>query len=148
MATSKALLQLKGFDELFDKISKAGGMVDKAAETCLRDSAGIMQAELKSQMQAAGVDGHLINSLPPPKITIDGNRYRAAVGYEKGDFNPRDPSDGYKVVFLNYGTPRRTLRGKVDARDFIQKAKKKARPQIKRQQQATLEKIVEGLNVE
>lgn len=140
--SSKAILQLKGFDDLLEKIQKAGGSVDAAADSCLRQSAQIMESELKAQMQAAGVDGGLINRMPPPKITVKNNRYRAAVGYEKGEFDPRDPSDGHKVVFLNYGTPRRTMHGKVAARGFIQAAKKKARPRIKKAQQETLEKIL------
>ena len=144
--SSKAILQLKGFDDLLEKIQKAGGSVDAAADSCLRQSAQIMEAELKAQMQAAGVDGNLINRMPPPKITVKNNRYRAAVGYEKGEFDPRDPSDGHKVVFLNYGTPRRTMHGKVAARGFIQAAKKKARPRIKKAQQETLEKILGRVN--
>jgi hypothetical protein len=140
---SKAILQLKGFDDLLEQIQKAGGSIDRAADSCIRQSAQIMQSELKAQMQAAGVDGALIGSMPPPQITVDGNRYRAEVGYKKGNFDPSDPSDGYKVVFLNYGTPRRTMHGKVAARGFIQAAKKKARPQIKKAQQQTLEKILE-----
>ena len=140
--SSKAILQLKGFDDLLEKIQKAGGSVDAAADSCLRQSAQIMESELKAQMQAAGVDGNLINRMPPPKITVKNNRYSAAVGYEKGEFDPRDPSDGHKVVFLNYGTPRRTMHGKVAARGFIQAAKKKARPRIKKAQQETLEKIL------
>lgn len=140
--SSKAILQLKGFDDLLEQIQKAGGSVDRAAESCLRQSAQIMQTELKAQMQAAGVESNLINAMPPPEITIEGNRYSAAVGYNKGAYDPRDPSDGYKVVFLNYGTPRRTMHGKVAARGFIQAAKKKARPQIKKAQRATLEKIL------
>lgn len=139
---SKAILQLKGFDELFDKIQKAGGSVDRAAESCLRQSAQIMQAELKAQMQTAGVESDLINSMPPPQIEVNGNRYSAAVGYKKGNYDPNDPSDEYKVVFLNYGTPRRTKHGKVAERGFIQAAKKKARPRIKKAQQETLDKIL------
>ena len=142
----KAILQLKGFDDLLDQIQKAGGSVDRAAESCLRQSAQIMQKELQGQMQAAGVESDLISAMPPPEITIEANRYSAAVGYKKGAYNPRDPSDGYKVVFLNYGTPRRTVHGKVAARGFIQAAKKKARPQIKKAQRATLEKILGRVN--
>jgi HK97 gp10 family phage protein len=140
---SKAILQLKGFDDLLEQIQKAGGSIDQAADSCLRQSAQIMEAELKSQMQAAGVDSGLINAMPPPQIKVKDNRYSAAVGYEKGNFDPRNPSDGYKVVFLNFGTPRRTMHGKVAARGFIKKAKDKARPQIKKAQQETLEKILE-----
>jgi hypothetical protein len=139
---SKDILQLKGFDDLLERIQKAGGSIDQATDSCLRQSAQIMQSELKAQMQAAGVDGGLINSMPQPQITVKDNRYSAEVGYKKGNFDPRDPSDGYKIVFLNYGTPRRTMHGKVAARGFIKKAKDKARPQIKKAQQATLEKIL------
>ena len=139
---SKSMLQLKGFSALLESIQKAGGSIDQAADSCVRQSAQIMQSELEAQMQAAGVDSDLINSMPPPQITVDGNNYGAAVGYKKGNFDPSNPSDGYKVVFLNYGTPRRTKHGKVAARGFIQKAKKKARPQIKKAQKETLDKIL------
>jgi hypothetical protein len=143
---SKSLLQLKGFGELLEKIQKADGSIDKAADSCVRQSAQILQNELKAQMQADGVESDLINSMPPPQITVEGNRYGAAVGYKKGSFDPRNPSDGYKVVFLNYGTPRRTMHGKVKARGFIEKAKKKARPRIKKAQQETLENILEKVS--
>lgn len=139
---SKSILQLKGFDDLLEQIQKAGGSIDQAADSCLRQSAQIMQSELKKQMQTAGVDSDLVNSMPQPQITVENNKYSAAVGYKKGNFDPSDPSDGYKVVFLNYGTPRRTKHGKVAARGFIQKAKNKARPQIKNAQRETLEQIL------
>lgn len=139
---AKAILQLKGFDDLLEQIQKAGGSIDQAADSCLRQSAQIMQAEMKAQMQAADVDSDLINSMPQPQITVKDNRYSAAVGYQKGDYDPNNLSDGYKVVFLNYGTPRRTKHGKVAARGFIEKSKKKARPQIKKAQRETLEKIL------
>ena len=140
--SSKAILQLKGFDDLLEQIEKAGGSIDRAADSCLRQSAQIMQAELKAQMQAADVDSNLINSMPPPQITVDGNQYRAEVGYKKGNFDPQNLSDGYKVVFLNYGTPRRTKHGKVAARGFIQRAKDKARKPIKKAQKETLDKML------
>ena len=139
---AKAILQLKGFEELFEQIQKANGSIDRAAESCLRQSANIMQSELKKQMQTDGVDSNLVGSMPQPEITINGNRYSAAVGYKKGSYDPSNPSDGYKVVFLNYGTPRRTKHGKVAARGFIQKAKKNASKPIKKAQKETLEKIL------
>ena len=139
---SKSIMQLKGFEELVESIQKAGGSIDRLADSCLRQSAKIMHAELKTQMQAAGVDSSLIESMPPPQITVEGNHYSAAVGYEKGNLDPRNPSDAHKVVFLNYGTPRRTKHGRVTGRGFISKAKKKASPQIKRAQKETLDKIL------
>lgn len=138
-------LQLSGFDDLLSQIEKAGGTIDDAAKQCLQTSAEIMHSELKSQMQTANVDGGLISRMPPPEIESEGNRHTARVGYKKGDYNPDDPSDGYKVVFANYGTPRRSKHGQQPEKRFIEKAKKKARPKIKKEQQKTLDKILGGL---
>lgn len=138
-------LKLEGFDNLFEEIKRAGGTVDQAAKSCLKKSAKIMHNELKSQMQKANVDSELINRMPPPEIEANANRYTARVGYKKGNYNESDPSDGYKVVFANYGTPRRSKHGQQPAKGFIQKAKKKARPQIKKAQEETLNEIIGGL---
>ncbi len=139
-------LKLDGFDELFSQIEKAGGTIDSAAQKCLKKSADIMHDELKQQMQAAGVDNGLINRMPPPEIETTANRFTARVGYKKGDYDENNPSDGYKVVFLNYGTPRRSKHGQQPAKGFIQKAKKKANTKIKKQQKETLDEILRGLN--
>ena len=138
-------LKLKGFDELFTAIQKAGGSIDEATETCMKQSANIMQKEIKTQMSKAGVDGGLISQMPQPELFKDGNAYITMVGYKKGKYNEKNPSTGYKVVFLNYGTPHRSKHGKVKARGFIQKAKRKATPQIKKQQEETLKDILSRL---
>lgn len=135
-------LQLSGFDDLFEQIKKAEGNVDKAAEQCLEESAQVMQSELKAQMQKSGVDSDLINRMPTPEIQKDGNTIIARVGYKKGAYNPDDLSDGYKVVFANYGTPKRSKHGKVTAKGFIDKAQRKAKKQIKKKQEETLKKII------
>ena len=145
MAQSGIKIKLEGFDDILAKIQKAGGTIDKAAKTCIEKSADIMQSELKEQMQSVNVSARLINAMPQPKISVDGNRYKAEVGYEKGDYDPRNLSDGYKVVFLNYGTPKLTKHGKVKSRGFIQAAKKNARPKIKKQQEETLNDILKEL---
>lgn len=139
-------LKLDGFDELLSQIEKAGGNIDGAAKKCLQKSANIMHDELKKQMTAANVDGGLINRMPPPEIESEGNRHTARVGYKKGDYDPNDPSDGYKVVFANYGTPHRSEHGQQPAKGFIQKAKKKANTKIKKAQKETLNDILRGLN--
>lgn len=139
-------LQLDGFDDLLKKIETAGGSINTAVESCLKNSASIMEDELKAQMNKANVDSSLINRMPAPSIEKDGNRMTARVGYKKGAYNPQNPSDGYEVIFINYGTPRRSKHGKIKARGFIAKAKKKARPQIKKQQETTLKEILRGLN--
>lgn len=136
-------LKLEGFDGLLEKIEKTGGTIDRAANSCLNQSAQIMNAELKTQMQAANVDSDLINRMPPPEVESEGNRHTARVGYKKGAYDPNNPSDGYKVVFANYGTPRRSKHGKQPEKRFIEKAKKKAKPKIKKAQKETLNKILE-----
>lgn len=138
-------LKLDGFDDLLSQIEKAGGAADGAAKKCLQKSAEIMNAELKAQMQAANVETALIDRMPPPEVETSGNRHTARVGYKKGAFDPNNPSDAYKVVFANYGTPRRSKHGKQTEKRFIEKAKKKAKAKIKNVQKETLEKILGGL---
>lgn len=138
-------IKLSGFEELLKEIEKAGGSIDKAVDSAMRQSAQIVQDELKEQMQRAGVDGDIIGVMPPPEIEKEGNRIAARIGYKKGAYNPDNLSDGYKVVFLNYGTPHRTLHGKMIAKGFIQKAKKKATPRVKKVQKEVFEKILARL---
>ena len=138
-------IKLSGFEELYTKIQKSGGSIDNAAKKCMEQSATIFERELKTQMRKAEVETKLIDAMAEPKVFQDGNAFVAKVGYKKGSYDPENPSDGYKVVFLNYGTPHRRIHGKVKARGFIQKARKKAKPQIKRQQEETLNDIISRL---
>lgn len=138
-------IKLLGFEELLKEIKKAGGSIDKAVDSAMRQSAQIVQDELKEQMQRAGVDDDIIGVMPTSEIEKEGNRIAASVGYKKGAYNPDNLSDGYKVVFLNYGTPHRTLHGKMIAKGFIQKAKKKATPRVKKVQKEVFEKILARL---
>lgn len=142
-------LQLNGFDDLLKEIQKAEGSVDKAAEKCLRKSADIMQETLKFEMQKSNVDSGLINNMPPPVIEKNHGLITARVGYKKGAYDPTSLTDGYKVVFVNYGTPNRSKHGKILGktvkRGFIQRAKSKAKKPIQQQQEATLKEILKGL---
>lgn len=138
-------LKLQGFEDLLKDIEKAGGSINKATRVCMENSAGIMESELKSKMQSANVAPRLISAMPAPKIESSGNRITARVGYEKGAYDPKNPSNAYKVIFLNYGTPKRTEHGKVSKRGFIQKAKRSAKKKIKAEQEKTLKEILKGL---
>lgn len=139
-------LQLKGFDEMLERIQAAGGDVDRAVDSCIRQSAQIMHTELKAEMQSSGVDGGLVGRMPQPEISTEGNKHTAKVGYKMGNYNPDDPSDGFKAVFWNYGTPRRTKHGKVAAHGYIARAKKNAAPKLKKAQQQALDKILERVS--
>lgn len=138
-------LSLEGFDELLEQIEQAGGNMQAAVDTCMQQSAQIQQKELKAQMQKSKVDDALINRMPPPEIKWEGNACIARVGYRKGTYDPKNLSDGYKVVFLNYGTPRREP-SKMRPLGFIRRAQNKAKPQIKKQQEETLNEIVGRLS--
>lgn len=138
-------LKLTGFEEMLSAIEKAGGSIDKAANQCMQKSAKLMDEELKAQMRSANVKSDLINRMPSPEVEKDGNRYTARVGFVKGEYNPTKPSDAYKAIFLNYGTPRRTKHGQVKARHFIENAKEKAKSKIENSQQQTLKEILGGL---
>ena len=146
-------LKLDGFEELLKAIEKAEGNVDAACEQALRKSAVIMQDELTAEMQKSHVDSKLISRMPSYEIEKDHGLITARVGYKKGEYNPDNISDGYKVVFANYGTPRRSKHGKIlDVSDggklklgFINRAKRKAKPKIYRVQKKTLEDILRGL---
>ena len=158
-------LQLKGFDDMLEQIQKAGGDVNKAADSCIRESAQIMQAELKAEMQSSGVDGGLVSRMPQPEIAVNGNSYAAKVGYKMGAYDPDNPADGYKVAFLNFGTANRRTRknkqpvmvggewvtlgadrGAIAEHGFIARAKAAARPKIKKAQRQTLKSILEKVS--
>ena len=138
-------LRLEGFDEMLKEIEAAGGTIDSAAKQCITESANIMHNELITQMKAANVDSGLVDRMPAPDVETSHNSFIARVGYKKGAYDPNNPSDGYKVVFANYGTPRRSKHGQQPAKGFIQKAKKKANSKIKKAQKDTLNKILGGL---
>lgn len=148
-------IELKGYQDLLADIEAAGGSMIGAAESAVRQSAQIMQTELKAEMKNSGVPQELVNSMPQFDIEKLGNRVSARVGYKKGAYDPKNPSNGYKVVFLNYGTPHRMKHGKIVEGSttkagtlklgFIDRAKTRARPKIKKQQKIALEKILERL---
>lgn len=137
--------KLEGFEDLLHDIEAANGSVNAATESAMRESAQIMQDELISQMTSSGVPNDLIKAMPNYDIEKNGNRITARVGYKKGTYNPDDISDGYKVVFLNFGTPKRKEHGQIKKRGFIRKAKNKARPKIKKAQEEVLQKILARL---
>lgn len=137
-------LKLEGFEELLQDIEAAGRSMDSAVESCIKQSAKTVDTELRAQLSKASQSG-LALRMPQPKVEKEANTVSAFVGFEKGTYNPNNLSDGYKALFLNYGTPHRSKHGHEKARNFISKAKKKATPKIKREQEATLKKILERL---
>lgn len=140
MARKGGAMAINGFDELISRIQKAGGTIDQAADACARKAAEVQQAHLKAQMQRVKADPGLVASMPEPEIERNGNAWFVHVGYKKGDYDPKNLTEGYKAVFLNYGTPR------VKPRRFVAAAKKKARSAIKKAEEETLETMLKGLS--
>lgn len=138
-------IKLDGFEEMLKDIEAAGGEMAKATESAVRQSAQIMQTEIKSQMSAVGADSGLINRMPPFEVEKTGNAVYAKVGYKSTAYDEKNPSDYFKAIFLNYGTPHRKKHGIEKARGFIQKAKKTAKPKMKKAQKEALEKILARL---
>lgn len=137
-------LKLEGFDELLQEIEAAGRSMDSAAESAVKAGAYVMQSELQSALRSASESG-LESSLPAPQIQKNGNIIKARVGFESTPYDPESPSDYFKAIFLNYGTPYRTKHGKEAARGFVTKAKRRARPKIKKAQKDAFNKILQRL---
>lgn len=141
-------LKLDGFDELMNEIQKAEGNVQKATEKCMEKSAEVMESTLKAEMQKSNVDSSLVNRMPKYTIENDYGEITARVGYKKGSYDPKNISDGYKVVFINYGTPNKIDKDgepHIAKRGFIQRAKNKSKSKIKKTQEQTLKEILKGL---
>lgn len=137
-------IKLEGFDELLQEIEAAGRAADSAAESAVKAAAQVMQQEMKSALSAA-TDSGLAQRLPAPQIEKNGNEIVARVGFISTPYNASAPSDYFKAIFLNYGTPNRKKHGQEAARGFVTKAKRRARPKIKKAQQEALEKILSRL---
>lgn len=144
-------LKLDGFEELLRAIEKANGSAEQAATRAMEKSAEIMQSELKAQMQAAdkkNTMSRLISRMPDYEVQNEHGVITARVGYIKGEYNPKNLSDAYKVIILNYGTPRKKKKNGslwIEPRGFINEAKKKGKPKIQQVQKSTLDEILRGL---
>lgn len=142
--SSSIILKLEGYDELITKIEKAGGSIDSTVTRALTESAKVMHSYLEQELKDA-TESDLAKRMPQPEIIKDGNKISARVGFEKGTYNPKKLTDGYKALFLNYGTPHRKKHGIEEARGFIWKAKKAAKSKIRKKEKETLDEILKEL---
>ena len=156
-------MNLTGFKELLEQIEKAGGNVDNATMRAVQESAQVVESELRNACNAAGVPSSVTSEITT-EVTQSGNRTSAKVGWSMGNYDPKNPSAGYKAVFLNYGTPKRTVkkdhihheltggfvtlgkdRGQIAPRGFIGAAKKASGKKVKKKQEELLQEILKGL---
>lgn len=139
-------LQLdKGFQKMISDLELSQKDTQRVASSCINQSAQIMQADLKAEMQGSDLSQSLANKMPSFQVKESDGKFRAEVGFPKTSYSPRNLSDYHKAVFANYGTPHRKSHGQEKARGFVQRAKKSARPKIKKQQNLALKKILERL---
>ena len=139
------------FDSLLQKIQKAGGDIEAATWDAARKGGRVYYDNLVAEWKRSGVPDNLIDKIRFNCLRdSSGNRFAVVVGWAMQNYNPNDPADGYKVVFLNYGTPRRTTadgqnRGYISGRGFIGRARKKSVKPIKEAQENFLHDLLKGL---
>jgi len=168
---TKNVLVFEGFDDWLDLIKEAQGDVPAAIKEAATAGAEAYKDILIEKCNAAGIDSRLTNQIQT-KIEMDagGERVSASVGWHLPTYDPTNPADGYKIVFANYGTPRRQVftdetmrvqidgqwktlnsshkgRGKEIERGFIAAAKKAAKSKVKAAQKKALNKIIEDLTL-
>lgn len=153
MGNARLKLDLSGFEKLLSNIELASKDIDKAANAAITESAKTVENELKTEAAAKGVPSDVIQEI---KVSTkhEADNYSAKVGWALGSYDPRNPSAGYKAIFLNFGTVRRKTqsganRGEIPKRaqdqQFIYSAKKKAKTKVKKVQKEVLEKIMRDL---
>jgi hypothetical protein len=149
MAKSGISIKLDGFEEMLERIEKAGGKADKAARQVVKKSAEIVEAELKAECTRQNIPDSIINGIST-EIANGATYAEAQVGWKLGSYDPRKPAIGYLAVFLNYGSEKRTTkrgsnRGRLIGKKFIATAKKKADKKVKALQKQMLEEIMKEL---
>ena len=146
---AKASLDLTDFKKILAEIEKAEKTMNGAAEKCMQKVIQIAEKELKSETRKASDNTERMIAaikVTPPKWpkSGQGDVVEGGVGWTKGKYDPKNPSEGYKAIFLNCGTPKRK-KSQVQGRFFIQKAKKKINEETEQIYEKTLNEILKGL---
>lgn len=153
MSNARLKLDLKGFEKMLSQLQVAAKDIDRTASAAVTESAKIVENELRNAAAAKGVPSDITNQIKV-NTAHQTDKYEAEVGWQMGNYDPRNPSAGYKAIFLNYGTVRRQTqagnnRGEIPKpsqdQQFIHMAKKAARPKIKKIQREIIKKVVEDL---
>lgn len=100
-------LELKGFDELIEKLQEAGKSVDVEGRKCFEKAAENVYDSLYEQSKKAGLPESLVEQIDERFIEIpNSNLWSYEVGWQKQKPSTAEPlPDTYKVLFYNYGTP-------------------------------------------
>lgn len=148
---AKSKLELKGFNEFIQDLQDAGGNIDKQGKECFEQCARETEAQLRAKAKASGLDQKLLNKMNSKTTqNTSAGIWDFETGWEKGKLNSKKISDGYKVLFYNYGTPKRYTkkganRGKEAKTNFIANAKRAAAKRCKKIQKDFLANVTKGL---
>lgn len=127
-------LELKGFDELLEKLKEAGKNIDVDGRKVFENAAENMYDSLYEHSTKAGLSNRLIDKIDEEFIERT-NYWHYSVGWKKQKPSKGNPiPDTYKVMFYNYGTPAERItrtgasRGQIHphpkgSHGFIKKAK-------------------------
>lgn len=125
MAKNRISLSFKGFEELAEKLDKAGGDLKKVTEKALITSKKIVEQNLKDTVNDSNFPAHGKYSTGLTEKSIDtsetvewnGTKATIKVGF---DFK----ISGLRTIFLMYGTPRMNKSQKIYNAVYGAKTKK------------------------
>lgn len=108
-------MELKGFDELLEKLQEAGKNIDVEGRKVFEEASENVYDALYKQSVKAGLPTRLVEQIDEKFIeNQQANLWSYEVGWKKQKASTKNPlPDFYKVMFYNYGTPsvRRTKEG-------------------------------------
>lgn len=100
MGKTSMTLSTKGFEALLERIQKAGGDINSAAERALTESAEPFYADLKAGIKKHHQTGLTEKSLyDPTKPVWFGDKVMLKVGFDLSH-------GGLPALFIEYGTPK------------------------------------------
>ena len=143
MARNKISLSFKGFEELAEKLDKAGGDLKKVTEKALITSKKIVEQNLKDTVNDSNFPAHGKYSTGLTEKSIDtsetvewnGTKATIKVGF---DFK----ISGLRTIFLMYGTPRMKKSPKIFNAVYGAKTKKQVAEIQKEIFESEIKKII------
>ena len=105
----KEIVLFSGFEEMLDKIEKAGGTVEKAVTAAVKEDAEFTRKQLLDFIKKHKETGATEASLIPVEVENYRGKITCKVGFSISN-------GGLAAIFLNYGTP------KIAPTMFIDKA--------------------------
>lgn len=124
MGKNSMTLNMKGFDDMLERIKKANGSIESAAEKALVEGVKPFQQDLQVGIKKHYRTGLTESTLKEPNVRWNGNVASISAGF---DIN----KGGLPAIFLEYGTPKQRPRPFI--RPAIERNKSKARNIQKRE---------------